>query len=69
MKEEKAVAASEYAVMLGLVILATISAIHVLGGGVNDAFLKLSDEVPIIDGGQSGSGGLVIRTLDVGSGL
>ena len=46
LRDEDATAASEYAVMLGLIILAALSAIVLLGEGVRGFFGDASEDLP-----------------------
>lgn len=43
--------ATEYAVMLALIIVACIAAITALGGALRDTFQNLSDQVAAVDPG------------------
>ena len=47
-RDEEAVTATEYAVMLALIILASIIAIETLGVGVKGTFETISEDMPSV---------------------
>jgi pilus assembly protein Flp/PilA len=47
---EEGATATEYAVMLALIIIVAIAAITVLGNRVNNTFQNISDKLDVVDG-------------------
>jgi Flp pilus assembly pilin Flp len=48
-RNEEAVTATEYAVMLAMIVLAAVYAIEALGNRVSDTFMIVSDDMPLGD--------------------
>jgi len=47
---EEGATATEYAVMLALIIIVAIAAITVLGNRVNNTFQNIADKLDVVDG-------------------
>lgn len=52
--QQGGVAATEYAVVLAIIVVGTLAALWLLGGGVTSTFSSIADNVPGASGGPHG---------------
>jgi Flp pilus assembly pilin Flp len=55
--QQVGVAATEYAVVLALLVVATLAAVWLLGGSLTSTFSTIADNVPGASGGSHGPSG------------